>query len=156
MRIQTLSALVALPSVLALGGNARADWEVPPPYTMPGAPTTPRAGTVAAVADNTNQANVYGPAVTFARAAGASYAGIGTTVTGATTAVVGTTTPIVGTGRPYFGSSAWLRAGKASSSATVRASMPCASGSPRSQAVNSSLARMSPSLRTERTVARSL
>ena len=102
--------------VLILGASAStamADYEVPPPYTMPGAPTTPRSGTVAAVADNTNQSNVYGTAVTFARSAGGSYAGIGTTVTSATTAVVGTVTPVYGTGRPYFGSSAWLRAGLA-------------------------------------------
>lgn len=113
------SAIATATLALSVAATASADWETPPPYTMPGAPTSPRAGTVAAVADNTNQANVYGPAVTFGRSAGASYAGIGTTVTGATTAVVGTTTPIAGTGRPYFGSSAWLRAGKASSASTV-------------------------------------
>ena len=62
---------------------------------------------------------MYGTAVTFGRAAGASYAGIGTTVLGATTAVQGTVTPIIGTGRPYFGSSAWLRAGQASGGTTV-------------------------------------
>jgi len=109
-------------SALAVGlvaGAASAQWTVPPAYTMPGAPTSVRAGTVAAIADNTNQANVYGTAVTFGRAAGASYAGIGTTVLGATTAVQGTVTPIIGTGRPYFGSSAWLRAGQASGGTTV-------------------------------------
>lgn len=109
-------------SALAVGlvaGAASAQWTVPPAYTMPGAPTSVRAGTVAAIADNTNQANVYGTAVTFGRAAGASYAGIGTTVLGATTAVQGTVTPIIGTGRPYFGSSAWLRAGQASAGTTV-------------------------------------
>ncbi|MFM7810039.1 MAG: hypothetical protein ACKPEA_19250 [Planctomycetota bacterium] len=114
--------VVSTAPVLALGlfaGSASAQWTNPPAYTMPGAPTSPRAGTVAAIADNTNQANVYGPAVTFGRSAGGSYAGIGTTVTSATTAVQGTVTPIYGTGRPYFGSSAWLRAGLVSGNATV-------------------------------------
>jgi hypothetical protein len=107
-------------AILAVSSQALAgDWTTPPPYTFPGAPSTPRAGTVAATANNTNQENAFGPAVTFARSIGGSYSGIGTTVTGATTAVVGTTTPILGTGRPYFGSSAWLRAGKASATTTV-------------------------------------
>ena len=113
---------VSTAPVLALGlfaGSASAQWTNPPAYNMPGTPASARAGTVAAIADNTNQANVYGPAVTFGRAAGGSYAGIGTTVTGATTAVVGTVTPIYGTGRPYFGSSAWLRAGLVSGGTTV-------------------------------------
>jgi hypothetical protein len=107
-------------AVLALNGHALAeDWTVPPPYTFRAPPTTPRDGTVAATADNTNQATVYGPAVSFARSIGASYGGIGTTVMGTTTAVAGTTTPVIGTGRPYFGSSAWIRAGKASGATSV-------------------------------------
>jgi hypothetical protein len=57
--------------------------------------------------------------VNFARSIGASYGGIGTTVMGTTTAVAGTTTPVIGTGRPYFGSSAWIRAGKASGATSV-------------------------------------
>lgn len=103
----------------AFSGSALAQWTNPPAYTLPGTPSTPRAGTVAAVADNTNQENVFGTAVTFGRTGGSSYAGIGTTVMGATTAVQGTVTPIIGSGRPYFGSSAWLRAGQASGSTTV-------------------------------------
>ena len=103
----------------ALSSSASAQWTNPPAYTMPGTPTSARDGTGAATADNTNQANVYGTAVTFARTSGASYSGIGTTVLSATTAVQGTVTPVYGTGRPYFGSSAWLRAGQASSDTTV-------------------------------------
>ena len=119
--IQQLSILHgATCAILALSSQVLAgDWTTPPPYTFPGAPSSPRAGTVAATADNTNREDVYGPAATFARSIGGSYSGIGTTVTGATTAVVGTTTPISGTGRPYFGSSAWLRAGKASAATNV-------------------------------------
>ena len=100
-----------------------AGWDsstVPPPYTLPAPPTVARAGTVAAIANNSNQANVFGPAVTWERAFGSSYAGIGSTVLG-TTLPVGesTTTPILGTARPQFGSSAWIRAGQASSATTV-------------------------------------
>ena len=100
-----------------------AGWDsstVPPPYTLPAPPTVARAGTVAAIADNSNQANVFGTAVTWARASSSSYAGIGSTVLG-TTLPVGesTTTPIIGTARPQFGSSAWIRAGQASSATTV-------------------------------------
>ena len=113
------SLLTAAAGLVVIAGAASAQYTTPPAYTMPGAPTTARAGTLAAIADNTNQADVYGPAVTFGRAAGASYAGIGTTVLGATTAVQGTTTPLPGTGLPYFGSSAWIRAGLASSTTTV-------------------------------------
>lgn len=117
------SAFAVCPATtLAMGlfaGSASAQWANPPAYNMPGTPTSARAGTVAAIADNTNQASVYGPAVTFGRSSGASYAGIGTTVLSATTAVQGTVTPVYGTGRPYFGSSAWLRAGQASSGTTV-------------------------------------
>lgn len=114
--VATFSAMMAAAGIAA---PAWAQYTTPPSYTMPNAPTQVRAGTVAAIADNTNRADVYGSAVTFGRAAGASYAGIGTTVMGATTAVVGTTTPLPGTGLPYFGSSAWLRAGLASSATTV-------------------------------------
>ena len=121
MRHSRNALLSAASVVLPLSGlaTARADWETPPSYTMPGVPTSPRDGTVTAVADNTNQANVYGPAVTFGRSTGGSYAGIGTTVTSATTAVLGTVTPMYGTGRPYFGSSAWLRAGLVSGNTSV-------------------------------------
>lgn len=111
--------LVAASAAGFVTGLASAQYTNPPAYNMPGTPTVARAGTLAATADNTNQADAYGAAVTFARAAGASYSGIGTTVLSATTAVQGTTTPVFGTGRPYFGSSAWLRAGQASSSTTV-------------------------------------
>ena len=89
---RTMTVAVSTAPVLALGlfaGSASAQWTNPPAYTMPAAPTSARAGTVAAIADNTNQASVYGPAVTFGRASGASYAGIGTTVLSATTAVQG-------------------------------------------------------------------
>lgn len=103
----------------ALATSASAQWTTPPSYTMPGAPSSAREGTVAAVADNTNQANVFGTAVTFGRTSGASYAGIGTTVLSATTAVQGTVTPVGGTGLPYFGTSAWLRAGLVSANTTV-------------------------------------
>ena len=92
----------------------------PPPYTLPTAPTVARTGTVGAIADNSNSLTSYGPAVTFARTAGSSYAGIGTTVLGTTLTVgTSTTTPIAGTARPQFGSSAWIRAGQASSNTTV-------------------------------------
>jgi hypothetical protein len=112
-------ALAALASTL-VAGAASAQWEVPPPYTLPTPPSQVRDGTVAAIADNSNQVNVYGPAVTFGRASGASYAGIGTTVMGTTlTPGTTTTTPIIGNARPYFGSSAWIRAGAASSATTV-------------------------------------
>jgi hypothetical protein len=100
-----------------------ADWDpstVPPPYTLPTAPTVARAGTVAAIADNSNQANVFGTAVTWGRLSGSSYAGIGSTVLGTTlTPGANTTTPILGSARPQFGSSAWIRAGQASSATTV-------------------------------------
>ena len=116
-RIAVLSAASA---ALSLSGVSYADWETPPPYTLPTPPSQERAGTVAAIADNSNQENVYGSAVTFYRAAGAGYSGIGTTVMGTTlTPGTTTTTPIIGTARPRFGSSAWIRAGMASSSTTV-------------------------------------
>jgi hypothetical protein len=92
----------------------------PPPYVMPTAPTVARAGTVGAIANNSNSMTAYGPAVTFSRTTGSSYAGIGTTVIGTTLPVdTATTTPILGPGRPQFGSSAWIRAGQASSDTTV-------------------------------------
>jgi len=100
-----------------------ADWDPstpPPPYTLPAPPAVARAGTVSAIADNSNQANVFGEAVTWGRSAGSSYAGIGSTVLGTTlTPGTNTTTPITGTARPQFGSSAWIRAGQASSATTV-------------------------------------
>jgi hypothetical protein len=104
-------------------GVTCADWDpstLPPPYTLPAPPTVARAGTVAAIADNSNQANVFGTPVTWERASGSSYGGIGSTVLGTTLAVgSSTTTPIVGAARPQFGSSAWIRAGQASSATTV-------------------------------------
>lgn len=113
-----------LAPVIAFGMAATAfgQWDggPPPPYTLPGAPTVARFGTLSATADNSNQMNVYGPAVGFARNSGASYAGIGTTVLNTTlTPGTNTTTPILGTARPQFGSSAWIRAGQASASTTV-------------------------------------
>lgn len=114
----TLAAATALPAV-AMPGT----WDPstpPPPYTLPAPPTVERVGTLAAIADNSNQSNVFGEAVTFGRASGVSYAGIGTTVMGTTlTPGTSTTTPILGTARPRFGSSAWIRAGQASASTTV-------------------------------------
>lgn len=115
-----LPAAATASMALALTGTALADWETPPPYTLPTPPSQVRAGTLAAIADNSNQENVYGPAITFYRASGAGYAGIGTTVMGTTLAPgTTTTTPITGTARPRFGSSAWIRAGAASSDTTV-------------------------------------
>ena len=121
----SLNRSISLTHALALGllggaAQAQGQWDVPPPYTLPTPPSQVRDGTVSAIADNSNQANVYGPAVTFNRALGASYAGIGTTVMG-TTLTPGTsiTTPILGSARPAFGSSAWIRAGAASSATTV-------------------------------------
>ena len=103
-----------------VAASASAQWEVPPAYTLPNAPTVARAGTIGAIADNSNSLTAYGPATTFFRASGSGYAGIGTTVLG-TTLTVGTTTttPILGSARPQFGSSAWIRAGKASADSTV-------------------------------------
>ena len=116
------STLTALATAHAASAGLPA-WDPstpPPPYVMPTAPTVARAGTVGAIADNSNSMTAYGPAVTFARSTGASYAGIGTTVTGTTLPVgTATTTPILGTARPQFGSSAWIRAGQASSATTV-------------------------------------
>jgi MYXO-CTERM domain-containing protein len=113
-----------LSPALALGVTAMASagWDggPPPPYTLPLAPTVARFGTLSAIADNSNQMNVYGPAVGFSRGTGVSYAGIGTTVLGTTlTPGTSTTTPILGSARPQFGSSAWIRAGQASASTTV-------------------------------------
>lgn len=116
------STLTALATAHAASAGLPA-WDPstpPPPYVMPTAPTVARAGTVGAIADNSNSMTAYGPAVTFARSTGASYAGIGTTVIGTTLQVgTATTTPILGTARPQFGSSAWIRAGQASSATTV-------------------------------------
>jgi hypothetical protein len=116
-------AFVASAAAVAVAHAASADVPAPatpPPYVLPTAPTDPREGTVSATADNSNSLSTYGPAVTFGRTTGTSYSGIGTTVTG-TTLTVGTTTttPITGTARPQFGSSAWIRAGRASSDTTV-------------------------------------
>jgi hypothetical protein len=119
-------AFVASAAAVAVAQAASADvpaWNPatpPPPYVLPTAPTVARDGTVSAIADNSNSLSTYGPAVTFGRTSGASYSGIGTTVLG-TTLTVGTTTttPIIGSARPQFGSSAWIRAGQASSDTTV-------------------------------------
>jgi hypothetical protein len=103
-----------------VAASANAQWEVPPAYTLPTAPTVARAGTVGAIADNSNSLTAYGPAQTFYRATGSSYSGMGTTVLGTTLTVgTSTTTPILGSARPQFGSSAWIRAGKASADSTV-------------------------------------
>jgi len=114
---------VAIPLAAVAACSSFAGWDPstpPPPYTLPPAPTVARAGTVGSIADNSNQSNVFGPSVTWSRAAGSSYAGIGSTVLGTTIPVgTGTTTPIAGTARPQFGSSAWLRAGQASAATTV-------------------------------------
>lgn len=122
---ESLNRSISFTHVMALGilagaAQAQGQWDVPPPYTLPTAPTVARTGTSGAIADNSNQATVYGPTVTFARSLGASYAGIGTTVLG-TTLPPGTSlvTPIIGSARPQFGSSAWIRAGAASSATTV-------------------------------------
>jgi len=117
------SSAICAASTLALSSLASGGWDPstpPPPYVLPTTPTVARAGTVGAIADNSNQMNVYGPAETWGRAAGSSYAGIGTTVLGTTlTPGTNTTTPITGTARPQFGSSAWIRAGQASASTNV-------------------------------------
>jgi hypothetical protein len=115
--MKTSMAIGAL-ALAAIAGLAQA--QVTPPYTLPAPPTAPRAGTLAAIADNSNQLSVFGPAVTWGRTAGSSYSGLGTTVMG-TTLVPGTntTTPILGTARPRFGSSARLLGGIASSATTV-------------------------------------
>lgn len=117
------AALAALTTLGVGAGAAGGTWDPstpPPPYTLPTPPSAVRDGTIAATADNSNQLNVFGPAVTFGRGAGASYSGIGTTVMGTTlTPGTSTTTPILGTARPRFGSSAWIRAGQASSATTV-------------------------------------
>jgi len=121
----SLNRPFSLTHALALGllagaAQAQGQWDVPPPYTLPTPPTVVRDGTVSAIADNSNQALVYGPGITFGRSLGASYAGIGTTVMGTTlTPGTVTTTPILGSARPQFGSSAWIRAGAASSATTV-------------------------------------
>lgn len=123
-RVNSFAVSAAAPA-LALGllandAQAQGQWDVPPPYTLPTPPTVVRDGTVSAIADNSNQASVYGTAVTFARTTGSSYSGIGTTVMGTTlTPGSSTTTPITGSARPRFGSSAWLCAGAASSDTTV-------------------------------------
>jgi hypothetical protein len=121
--MRSIHAVHALSASAVLSSAAFASWDPstpPPPYTLPAPPTVARAGTIGAIADNSNQMNVFGPAVTWGRSAGASYAGIGTTVIGTTLAPgAGTTTPINGTARPQFGSSAWIRAGQASATTTV-------------------------------------
>lgn len=110
-----LSAAMTLPAIAAWDPSTP-----PPPYTLPTPPTVARAGTVAATADNSNQSNVFGTAVTFLRAQGASYSGIGTTVLGTTlTPGASTTTPSLGSARRQFGTSAWIRAGRASADTTV-------------------------------------
>lgn len=107
-------------SVSALAGT----WDPstpPPPYVLPTAPTVARPGTVAAIADNSNNMNAYGPAVTWEvnNDVFSNYS-IGTTVLDTTLAVgSATTTPITGTARPRFGSSAWIRAGYAPSGSTI-------------------------------------
>lgn len=104
--------------------SALADWDPstpPPPYVLPTAPTVARPGTVAAIADNSNNMNAYGPAVTWEvnNDVFSNYS-IGTTVLDTTLAVgSATTTPITGTARPRFGSSAWIRAGYAPSGSTI-------------------------------------
>ena len=121
--MRSIHALTAVAASAAMTLPGLAAWDPatqPPPYTLPTAPTVARAGTLSAIADNSNKSNVFGPAVTWSRAAGSSYAGIGTTVLGTTlTPGTNTTTPILGTARPQFGSSAWIRAGQASASTTV-------------------------------------
>ena len=121
--MRSIHALTAVAASATMTLPGLAAWDPatqPPPYTLPTAPTVARAGTLSAIADNSNQSNVFGPAVTWSRAAGSSYAGIGTTVLGTTlTPGTNTTTPILGTARPQFGSSAWIRAGQASASTTV-------------------------------------
>ena len=114
------SSVAGLLLSLPLATTAQADWEVPPPYTLPTPPSVERIGTLGAIADNSNQMNVFGSGVTFYRSNGASLAGIGTTVMGTTlTPGTSTTTPILGSARPRFGSSAWIRAGVSSSETTV-------------------------------------
>ncbi len=121
--MRSIHALTAVAASATMTLPGLAAWDPatqPPPYTLPTAPTVARAGTLSAIANNSNQSNVFGPAVTWSRAAGSSYAGIGTTVLGTTlTPGTSTTTPILGTARPQFGSSAWIRAGQASASTTV-------------------------------------
>jgi hypothetical protein len=121
--VRSIHALTAVAASATMTLPGLAAWDPatqPPPYTLPTAPTVARAGTLSAIANNSNQSNVFGPAVTWSRAAGSSYAGIGTTVLGTTlTPGTSTTTPILGTARPQFGSSAWIRAGQASASTTV-------------------------------------
>lgn len=112
---------VSAAPVSALAG---VEWDPstpPPPYVLPTAPTVARPGTVAAIADNSNNMNAYGPPVTWeVNNDFFSNYSIGSTVLG-TTLVVGsnTTTPITGTARPQFGSSAWIRAGYAPSGSTI-------------------------------------
>lgn len=120
----SMRAIAGAATVLLVASTpALADWDEstpPPPYTLPTPPTVARPGTIGAIADNSNQMDVFGPAVLWARGAGFSYSGIGTTVLGTTLAVgTTTTTPIIGTARPQFGSSAWIRAGRASADTTV-------------------------------------
>ena len=121
--MRSIHALTAVAASATMTLPGLAAWDPatqPPPYTLPTAPTVARAGTLSAIANNSNQSNVFGPAVTWSRTAGSSYAGIGTTVLGTTlTPGTSTTTPILGTARPQFGSSAWIRAGQASASTTV-------------------------------------
>lgn len=121
--MRSIHALTAVAASATMTLPGLAAWDPatqPPPYTLPTAPTVARAGTLSAIADNSNQSNVFGPAVTWSRAAGSSYSGIGTTVLGTTlTPGTNTTTPILGSARPQFGSSAWIRAGQASASTTV-------------------------------------
>ncbi len=107
-------------AIAALALTASAHAQTPPPYTMPNPPAFARAGTVGAIADNSNQLNVVGPAVTFGRTAGSSYAGIATTVVDTTLPYPGSrTTPIYGSPRPRMGSSAYLRNGAASVTTNV-------------------------------------
>ncbi len=121
--MRSIHALTAVAASATMTLPGLAAWDPatqPPPYTLPTAPTVARAGTEAAIANNSNQSNAFGPAVEWSRDAGSSYAGIGTTVLGTTlTPGTNTTTPITGSARPQFGSSAWIRAGQASASATV-------------------------------------